>query len=82
MKGFTDRLIITRLGSRNTTLQKLTLDNNIITSTGIGVLVETISRNCASYSIPPTIHETVRYYAQAAGCRKWNVWGTGIAFSL
>jgi hypothetical protein len=57
----TDRLIITRLGSRKTTLQNLTLDNNVITSTGIGVLVETISRNCASYSIPPTIHESARY---------------------
>jgi Ran GTPase-activating protein (RanGAP) involved in mRNA processing and transport len=30
-------------GSRNTTLQKLTLGMNIITSTGIGVLLETIS---------------------------------------
>jgi Ran GTPase-activating protein (RanGAP) involved in mRNA processing and transport len=29
------------LGSRNTTLQKLTLDNNFITSTGVGVLLKT-----------------------------------------
>jgi Ran GTPase-activating protein (RanGAP) involved in mRNA processing and transport len=33
------------LGSRNTTLQKLTLGANSITSTGIGVLLETMEQN-------------------------------------
>jgi Ran GTPase-activating protein (RanGAP) involved in mRNA processing and transport len=33
------------LGSRNTTLQKLTLDSNSITSTGAGVLLETMQQN-------------------------------------
>jgi Ran GTPase-activating protein (RanGAP) involved in mRNA processing and transport len=33
------------LGSRNTTLQKLTLDNNLITSTGVGVLLETMEQS-------------------------------------
>jgi Ran GTPase-activating protein (RanGAP) involved in mRNA processing and transport len=32
------------LGSRNTTLQELTLDYNYITPTGVGVLLKTISR--------------------------------------
>jgi Leucine-rich repeat (LRR) protein len=32
--------LLQTLGSRNTTLQKLTLDNNDITSTGVGVLLE------------------------------------------
>jgi Leucine-rich repeat (LRR) protein len=32
------------LGSRNTTLQKLTLDQNLITSTGVGVLLEAMEQ--------------------------------------
>jgi Ran GTPase-activating protein (RanGAP) involved in mRNA processing and transport len=34
------------LGFRNTTLQKLKLDHNYITSTGIGVLTETMEQGC------------------------------------
>jgi hypothetical protein len=33
------------LGSRNTTLQKLSLDHNSITSTGVGVLLETMEQS-------------------------------------
>jgi hypothetical protein len=33
------------LGSRTTTLQKLTLGNNSITATGVGVLIETMEQN-------------------------------------
>jgi hypothetical protein len=42
-------IIAQNLGSRNTTLQKLTLGNNFITSTGVGVLLETMEQN--SYNI-------------------------------
>jgi Ran GTPase-activating protein (RanGAP) involved in mRNA processing and transport len=34
------------LGSRNTTLQKLTLSYNAITSTGVGVLLDTMEHSC------------------------------------
>jgi Ran GTPase-activating protein (RanGAP) involved in mRNA processing and transport len=33
------------LGYRNTTLQELTLDNNSISSTGVGVLLETMEQH-------------------------------------
>jgi Ran GTPase-activating protein (RanGAP) involved in mRNA processing and transport len=38
-------ILAQNLGSRNTTLQKLTLDNNSITSMGVGVLLETMVQN-------------------------------------
>jgi hypothetical protein len=36
------------LGSRNTTLQTLTLDSNSITARGVGVLLETIEQKVAT----------------------------------
>jgi Ran GTPase-activating protein (RanGAP) involved in mRNA processing and transport len=39
-------ILAQHLGRRNTTLQKLSLKNNSITSTGFGVLVETMEHSC------------------------------------
>jgi Ran GTPase-activating protein (RanGAP) involved in mRNA processing and transport len=41
-------ILVQTLSSRNTPLQKLTLANNYITSTGVGALLETMERSSNS----------------------------------